>query len=42
MQLGILKADINDIEKVIKDSYSKVVDIVKEAPAEQYREILLL
>jgi hypothetical protein len=36
------KADINEIEKVIKESYNKAVDIVKDAPAEQYRESLLL
>jgi hypothetical protein len=36
------KADINDIEKVIKENYNKIVDVVKEAPAEQYRESLRL
>jgi hypothetical protein len=36
------KADIHEIEKVIKENYDKVVDVVKEAPAEQYRESLLL
>lgn len=36
------RADINEIEKVIKDNYDKVVDILKEAPAEQYRESLKL
>lgn len=36
------RADIHDIEKVIKDHYDKVVDIVKDAPAEQYRESLLI
>lgn len=36
------KADINEIEKVIKENYNKVVDILKEAPAEQYRESLKL
>jgi hypothetical protein len=36
------KADINEIEKVIKESYNKIADVVKEAPAEQYRESLLL
>jgi hypothetical protein len=35
-------ADINEIEKVIKENYNKIVDVVKEAPAEQYRESLLL
>ena len=34
-------ADINEIEKVIKESYDKAVEILKEAPAEQYRESLL-
>jgi len=32
------RADIREIEKIIKDNYDKVVDVVKEAPAEQYRE----
>jgi hypothetical protein len=36
------RADINEIEKVIKENYNKIADIVKEAPAEQYRESLLL
>lgn len=36
------KADINEIERVIKEHYDKVVDVMKEAPAEQYRESLLL
>ncbi len=36
------KADIHEIEKVIKENYDKVVDVVKEAPAEQYRESLLM
>jgi len=35
-------ADINEIEKVIKENYNNVVDVVKEAPAEQYRESLLI
>lgn len=35
------KADIHEIEKVVKENYDKVVDIVKDAPAEQYRESLL-
>ncbi len=34
------KADIYEIEKVIRENYDKVVDVVKEAPAEQYRESL--
>jgi hypothetical protein len=36
------RADINEIEKVIKDNYQKITDVVKEAPAEQYRESLLI
>jgi hypothetical protein len=36
------RADINAIEKIVKDNYNNVVDIVKDAPAEQYRESLLL
>lgn len=32
------KANINEIEQVVKENYDKVVDIVKEPPAEQYRE----
>jgi hypothetical protein len=36
------RADINEIEKVIKNNYEKIVDVVKEAPAEQYRESLRL
>jgi hypothetical protein len=36
------KADLDEIEKVIKENYGKITDIVKEAPAEQYRESLLL
>lgn len=32
------RADINDIEKVVKENYNNVVDIIKEAPAEQFRE----
>ena len=34
------RADIAEIEKVIKENYDKVVDVLKEAPAEQYRESL--
>jgi hypothetical protein len=34
------RADILEIEKVIRENYDKVVDVVKEAPAEQYRESL--
>lgn len=36
------RADINEIEKVIKENYNKVIDVVKDAPAEQYRESLLI
>jgi hypothetical protein len=36
------KADINEIEKIIKDNYDKSVEIQKEAVAEQYRESLLI
>ena len=36
------RADLDEIEKVVKENYQKVVDIVKEAPAEQYRESLLV
>ena len=36
------RADIHEIEKVLRENYDKVVDVVKEAPAEQYRESLLL
>lgn len=36
------RADINEIEKVVKENYDKVVDVVKEAPAQQYRESLLI
>jgi hypothetical protein len=36
------RADINEIEKVMKDKYKKVLDIVKIPPAEQYRESLLI
>lgn len=36
------KADILEIEKVVKENYDKVVDVVKEASAEQYRESLLM
>ncbi len=34
-------ADINEIEKVIKENYDKAIEILKEAPAEEYRESLL-
>jgi hypothetical protein len=36
------RADINEIEKVVKENYNNVVDIIKEAPAEQYRESQLM
>lgn len=36
------RADINEIEKVVKDHYDKVVDIVKIPPAEQFRESQLM
>jgi hypothetical protein len=36
------RADILEIEKVLRENYDKVVDVVKEAPAEHYRESLLL
>ena len=36
------RADIDEIEIVVKENYNKVADIVKEAPAEQYRESLLM
>jgi hypothetical protein len=36
------RADINEIEKVLKENYNKITDVVKEAPAEQYRESLRL
>lgn len=34
------KADIQEIESVIRKHYDKVVDLIKDAPAEQYRESL--
>jgi len=36
------RADINEIEKVVKENYDKIVDIIKDAPAEQYRESLIV
>jgi hypothetical protein len=36
------RADILEIEQVIKENYDKVVDVVKDAPAEQFRESLLI
>lgn len=35
-------ADIDELELVIKENYDKVVDFVKNIPAEQYRESLLI
>lgn len=34
------RADIHEIEKVVKENYNQVVDVIKEPPAEQYRESL--
>jgi hypothetical protein len=34
------RADINEIERIIRENYDQVVDIEKVAPAEQYRESL--
>jgi hypothetical protein len=34
------RADILEIEKVVRENYDKVADIVKDAPAEEYRESL--
>lgn len=34
------RANIDDIEKIVREHYDKVVDIVKDAPAEQFRESL--
>lgn len=36
------KADIHEVEKIIRHNYDKVVDLVKVAPAEQYRESILI
>lgn len=36
------RASIEEIEKVVRENYDKVVDIVKEPLAEQYRESILL
>lgn len=36
------KADLNEIEKVVKENYDKAIEIIKTAPAEQYRESLLI
>ncbi len=36
------RADIKEIEMVIKENYTKVFDLIEVAPAEQYRESLLI
>ena len=36
------QADILEIERVIKENYDKVIEIIKTPPAEQYRESLLI
>ncbi len=36
------KADLSEIEKVVRENYEKVFDLVREAPAEHYREGLLM
>lgn len=36
------RADIKEIEKIIKENYDKVLDVVEIPPAEQYRESLLI
>lgn len=36
------KADIFEIEKIVKQNYNNVVDVAKIAPAEQFRESLLI
>ncbi len=35
------RADIKEIEKVVKENYNKVFDMVEIAPAEQYRQSLI-
>ena len=35
-------ANLDEIEQVVRENYNKVFDIIKDAPAEQYRESLLL
>ena len=35
-------ANLDEIEKVVRENYNKVFDIIKDAPAEQYRESLLI
>ena len=42
MNLEFFYSKIDEIEKVIKQNYDKVVSIEKEAPAEQYRQSLKL
>jgi hypothetical protein len=34
------RADITEIESVIRENYDAVVEVMHEAPAEQYRESL--
>jgi hypothetical protein len=34
------RADISEIESVIRENYDAVVEVIREAPAEQYRESL--
>lgn len=36
------RADINEIEKVVKENYDKVLELIKNLLAEQYRESLLM
>jgi hypothetical protein len=36
------KADIAEIERIVKENYDNVVDVIKDAPAEQYRQSLLI
>jgi len=36
------RADLKEIEKIIKENYDKAIDLVIHAPAEQYRESLLI
>jgi hypothetical protein len=36
------RVDLNEIEKVVRENYDKAIDLIKDAPAEQYRESLLM
>ncbi|MHA6790908.1 hypothetical protein ACWA6H_24795 [Pseudomonas bijieensis] len=36
----LFRADIAEIESVIRENYDAVVEVIHEAPAEQYRESL--